>query len=196
MKTKAITILLVAIWIAIGAVAFGATPDIQFQAPSGIALDLRLCPLASDTATETVDATEQTNALGWFVAACGDGRTGTFRCSILLDSDNTVCIGSFVCTVANDENTYRPEHIPDSITAQAVAADTIDEVWDEDIVAAHGTADTAGYLLSILTGRSGVTPSSDVDIGSLFGWIMGLSGGWNYDRDTDSLEAIGTKTGF
>lgn len=148
MRTKALIILLAVIWIAIGAmVAIGATPDIQFQAPSGVALDLRLCPLASDTATETVNATEQTNALGWFVASCGDGRTGTFRCTILLDGTATA-IGTFICTVANDENTYRPEHTPDSITAQAVAADAIDEVWDEVLTAAaHNVPSSAGRRL-------------------------------------------------
>ncbi len=63
-----------------------------------------------------------------------------------------------------------------------------DAVWNEDIVAAHGTADTAGLILSELTKRS-VTLSTAAVAGSVIDQILD-DGTAVYDRTTDSLQAI------
>jgi len=67
-------------------------------------------------------------------------------------------------------------------------AEIADGVWDEDIVAAHGTADTSGLILSQLTKRA-VTLSTAVLDGSVVGQILD-DGTAVYDRTTDSLQAI------
>jgi hypothetical protein len=69
-----------------------------------------------------------------------------------------------------------------------LTAAAVDAIWDEDIVAAHGTANTAGYLLSILTGRTAGTFSSTVVDTSVFGQVVD-NGTQVYDRTTDSLQA-------
>lgn len=78
-----------------------------------------------------------------------------------------------------------------AIDAAAVATDIVSEiadaVWDEDIVAAHSTADTAGLILSQLTKRS-VTWSTAVIAGSMLDQIAD-DGTASYDRTTDSLQA-------
>jgi hypothetical protein len=68
-----------------------------------------------------------------------------------------------------------------------------DQVWDEDIVAAHGAADTAGEILSQLTKRS-VAFNSEVADGSVLGQIAD-AGTATYDRTTDSLQAIADSGG-
>jgi hypothetical protein len=78
------------------------------------------------------------------------------------------------------------------ISAASLAADAVaeiaDAVWDEDIVAAHSTADTGGLILSQLTKRS-VTFNTAVADGSVIGQIAD-DGTATYDRTTDSLQAI------
>jgi hypothetical protein len=68
------------------------------------------------------------------------------------------------------------------------AADAADAVWDEDIVAAHGGADSAGLILSQLTSRT-VIFNTAVDDGSILGQ-MADDGSSTFDRTTDSLQAI------
>ena len=75
----------------------------------------------------------------------------------------------------------------------ASASAIADAVWDEDIVAAHGTADTAGEIVSQLTKRS-VTWSSEVVSGSVFDQIAD-DGTATYDRTTDSLQALADSGG-
>jgi hypothetical protein len=78
------------------------------------------------------------------------------------------------------------------VNATALAADAVQEivdgVWDEDIVAAHATADTAGLTLSELTKRA-ITFSTAVVDGSALGQ-MADDGTAVFDRTTDSLQAI------
>lgn len=101
------------------------------------------------------------------------------------------------------------ETTPDSTTVFEVLADTaakvsdtltvnlssaaVDAIWDEDIVAAHSTADTAGYLLSILTARTAGTFNTTVLDTSVFGQIVD-DGSASYSRSTDSLQALRDNT--
>lgn len=73
-----------------------------------------------------------------------------------------------------------------SLATDAVA-EIVDAVWDEDIVAAHSTADTAGLILSQLTKRS-VTWATAVVSGSMLDQLAD-DGTASYDRTTDSLQA-------
>lgn len=68
------------------------------------------------------------------------------------------------------------------------AGEVADAVWDEDIVAAHSTSDTAGLVLSELTKRS-VTFSTAVVAGSALRQVVD-DGTATFDRTTDSLQAI------
>lgn len=81
----------------------------------------------------------------------------------------------------------------DSLTASALATDAVNEiadgVWDEDIVAAHSTSDTAGLIVSQLTKRSGLTFNTEVADGSIIGQLAD-DGTASYDRTTDSLQAL------
>lgn len=80
----------------------------------------------------------------------------------------------------------------DAIGSDQLAATAVNEiadgVWDEDIVAAHGTGDTAGDILSNLTGKA-ATLSTDVVAGSIVDQILD-DGTATYDRTTDSLQAL------
>jgi hypothetical protein len=73
-------------------------------------------------------------------------------------------------------------------TAEQIA----DAVWDEDIVAAHSTASTAGLILSQLTERATdlTSPSIAVHTQSVLGQMMDSGGAWGFDRTDDSLQAI------
>lgn len=73
----------------------------------------------------------------------------------------------------------------DGYTLSAVG---IDSIWDENIVAAHGTADTAGLILSALTHRS-VVLSTGVILDSTIGQLMDDGTAWSFSAATDSLEA-------
>lgn len=75
----------------------------------------------------------------------------------------------------------------DAFTAGALGA-IADGVWDEDIVAAHGTADTSGEIVSQLTKRA-ATLTTEVLDGSIIGQMLD-DGTAVYDRTTDSLQAI------
>ncbi len=75
-----------------------------------------------------------------------------------------------------------------TVTNQLTAAVLADAVWDEDIVAAHATADTAGLIISQLTKRS-VTWATAVASGSMLDQ-MADDGTAAFDRTTDSLQAI------
>ncbi|MCI0637357.1 MAG: hypothetical protein L0206_26085, partial [Actinobacteria bacterium] len=74
-------------------------------------------------------------------------------------------------------------------SAEAIA----DAVWDEDIVAAHATADTSGLILSQLTKRS-VTFSTAVISGSVVDQFAD-DGTATFDRTTDSLQALADSGG-
>jgi hypothetical protein len=77
------------------------------------------------------------------------------------------------------------------LAASAYAAIS-DEIWDEDIVAAHGTSDTAGLILSQLTQRDAdlVGPAVDIHTGSILGRMMHSGGAWTWAQADDSLQAI------
>lgn len=86
-----------------------------------------------------------------------------------------------------------PANVYDSLVAGTDelvvdGADIADDVWDEDIVAAHGTADTAGLIASQLTKRS-ITFSSAVVQGSALRQLAD-DGTATFDRTTDSLQAV------
>lgn len=78
-----------------------------------------------------------------------------------------------------------------AIDAAALASDAVaeiaDAVWDENLVSAHSSADTAGLILSQLTRRS-VTLSSAVADQSVIGQMLD-DGSAVFDRSTDSLQA-------
>lgn len=78
-----------------------------------------------------------------------------------------------------------------AIDAAVLATDAVNEivdaVWDENLVSAHGTSDTAGLILSQLTRRN-VTLASAVADQSVIGQILD-DGTAVYDRTTDSLQA-------
>jgi hypothetical protein len=81
--------------------------------------------------------------------------------------------------------------VPGPTTASVATpalAQIADAVWDEDIVAAHATADTSGLILSQLTKRS-VTFNTAVVDGSVVGQLAD-DGTATYDRTTDSVQAI------
>lgn len=87
----------------------------------------------------------------------------------------------------------------DAIGASELAADAVaeiaDAVWDENIVSAHGTADTAGLILSQLTHRALATNwATDVTANSALDY-MADDGTAVYDRTTDSLQAIADSGG-
>ena len=71
-------------------------------------------------------------------------------------------------------------------TAAAIA----DAVWDEDIVASHETADTAGLIVSSLTHRAVADMSTHMQIDSVLAQAMDAGTAWSYVRTTDSLEAV------
>lgn len=73
-------------------------------------------------------------------------------------------------------------------TGFRLSATGVDDIWDEDIVAAHGTADTAGLIVSQLTKRS-VTFSTAAVQGSILRQLAD-DGTATFDRTTDSLQAI------
>ena len=78
-------------------------------------------------------------------------------------------------------------------SAVTIDSGSVDAIWDEDIVAAHGTADTAGLTLSELTKRA-ITFSTAVLDGSALGQIAD-DGTAVFDRTTDSLQAISDSGG-
>lgn len=92
-----------------------------------------------------------------------------------------------------DNTTDSLQAIADSGGGGPTAAQIADAVWDEDIVAAHGTADTAGETVSQLTKRA-VTFSAEVVDGSVLGQ-MADDGTAVFDRTTDSLQAIADSGG-
>jgi len=73
-----------------------------------------------------------------------------------------------------------------SLATDAVA-EIVDAVWDEDVVAAHGSADSAGLTISQLTKRS-VTFATAAVAGSIIRQLAD-DGSATYDRTTDSLQA-------
>lgn len=89
--------------------------------------------------------------------ANGFAATNTYSVfsTLLVDAQNpTGFIGSF---------TLDPIVADVQAMANSVAASLVDEVFDEDVVAAHGTADTAGLLLRVLgQGISGETHDADL----------------------------------
>jgi hypothetical protein len=79
------------------------------------------------------------------------------------------------------------------LTAEAIA----DAVWDEGLVAAHGSLGTAGLLLSMLTqrGTSGWPGGADtwatgIDPTSVLGQMAETGDTDRFDQTTDSLQAI------
>ena len=73
-------------------------------------------------------------------------------------------------------------------TGYALSAAGVGAVWDRSL-ATHTTADTAGWVLNMLT-QDNVTLSTDVALGSIIGQLLDNGTAWSYDRTTDSLEAL------
>jgi hypothetical protein len=75
-----------------------------------------------------------------------------------------------------------------SVTADVgITATAVDNIWDEDIVAAHGSADTSGLIVSELSKRN-ITWATAIVAGSALDQIAD-DGTASYDRTTDSLQA-------
>jgi len=101
----------------------------------------------------------------------------------LFDTDSGTVYGAAVA------GSVVKEIVDNAGGSSLTVADIVDGVWDEDIVAAHGTADTAGLVLSGLTHRS-VTLSTGVALGSVFGQLFDDGTAWSFARTDDSLEAL------
>ena len=71
---------------------------------------------------------------------------------------------------------------------RTLSATGVDQVWDEDIVAAHSTVNTGGLILSQLTKRS-ITFASQVVQGSALRQLAD-DGTATFDRTTESLQAF------
>lgn len=67
-----------------------------------------------------------------------------------------------------DEASNPVEILASGGTAGKNAAELVDDVWDEDIVAAHGTASTAGLLLRVL-GAAIATRTNNATLNALLG---------------------------
>ena len=111
------------------------------------------------------------------------GYVGSTKVASLSEAWETTPDNTSVFEVIGDTDSK----INDTLTVDLSAA-AVDAIWDENIVSAHGTADTAGYLLSILTGRTAGTFNTTVVDTSVFGQIVD-DGTATYARSTDSLQA-------
>ena len=186
-----------------GAIATGAITAAKFAAgaidAAAIAADaIGSSELATTAVDEIVDAV-------WDELRSGHTTAGTFGQGVASVQGNvTGSVGSVTGSVGSIASggitsaSFAAGAInaaaiaTGAIDADALATDAVSEiadgVWDEDIVAAHGTADTSGLILSQLTKRS-VTFNSEVADGSILGQIAD-DGTATFDRTTDSLQAI------
>lgn len=121
-----------------------------------------------------------------FLLSAFTRRSVSFTTSIAGSS----ILGQIV-SIAAPGNYNRTTDSLEALGALPSATAIADAVWDEDIVVAHGTLDTAGYLLSAFTRRS-VSFMASVSGSSIIGQIVSVTAPANYSRATDSLEALGT----
>lgn len=141
--------------------------------------------LAADAVAEIADAVWDELQSG-HVTAGSFGEIATEIANILVDTAEIGTAGAGLTNLGGSANNWNTTTPP---TAAAIA----DAVWDEDIVAAHGTADTAGLIMSELTKRS-VTWATAVNSGSMLDQIAD-DGTAAFDRTTDSLQAIADSGG-
>ncbi len=125
-----------------------------------------------DTATQTVDVSATGVDAIWdedIVAAHGTADTAGLLMralgAVISQRTNNATLNALL-GVADTASTDLPEQVwaetvrtltslgTDVVNADALAADAVaeiaDGVWDEDVVAAHGTADTSGLLMRAL----------------------------------------------
>ena len=188
------------------------TQDIQSRIPAALVsgrIDASVGAMAADTVTASAlaaDAAAEIADAVWdedIVAAHGTADTAGLTLSEITKRAATlgtaVLDGSVVGQIL-DDGTATYDRTTDSLQAIAdsggggpTASQIADAVWDEDIVAAHGTGDTAGLIVSQLTSRA-VTFNTAVDDTSILGQ-MADDGTASFDRTTDSLQAIADSGG-
>jgi hypothetical protein len=188
---------------------FADTNDIQTRLPASLiggrmrshveAMDAGVIT-ATVIATGAIDAdalaTDAVNEIAdgvWDELRAGHVIAGSFGEGVASVQGNvTGSVGSVTGNVGGNVVGSVGSVALNGITASSLDATAIaeiaDGVWDEDIVAAHGTADTSGLILSQLTKRA-VTLTTAVLDGSVIGQILD-DGTAVYDRTTDSLQAI------
>lgn len=106
-----------------------------------------------------------------------------------VTTSGTVTMNAFTVTNATTfSGAVTASHASNDVRGMRLSAAGVDDIWDEDIVAAHSTADTAGLILSQLTKRS-VTLTTAVADGSVLGQLFD-DGSATYDRTTDSMQSI------
>lgn len=108
--------------------------------------------------------------------------SGTVTMNSLTVTNGTTLSGAVTAT-----------HASNDLRGVRLSATGVDDIWDE-VLAAHTTADTAGWVLNMLT-QDTVTLSTDVALGSILGQLLDNGTAWSFDRATDSLEAIRDSAG-
>jgi len=128
----------------------------------------------------------QGNLSGSVASVTNAVTVGAMNATALADFFNVNSLETYGSSVAGSV----VKEIADNAGGAALTeAGIADAVWNEDIVADHGTADTAGLILSQLTKRTGLTFSTEVADTSIIGQMVD-DGTAVFDRTTDSLQAI------
>ena len=135
-----------------------ASTPVQFEAPSGLTLTLKLFPHGSDTIANGAGgdaATEKVNMLGLYEATVTEALAGYHNALVVDDSGNP--IGAYNVNLADDTTIHRCGDLPSgfdgaknnlddlndiTITAGAIADAVLDEA-----VPGHLTALTVGWYL-------------------------------------------------
>jgi len=158
---------------------FNAATD-SLEAIRNTFFDLRLDHLLSTSVTGTDVANN--SVIAQMVSSSATADWDTF------DNTTDSLQGAYDSIIATGNASWTTGAGGSAPTASEVA----DAVWDEDIVSAHGTDATAGFLLSILTQR-GITWATSMGSTSVLSQMA--STGTTFNRATDSLEAITNKGG-
>ena len=127
----------------------------------------------------------QANIAGTITSVTNPVTVGTVNAAALADFFNTDSGTTYGAAVAGSVVKEIADNAGGSALTEAGIADA---VWNEDIVAAHGGADSAGLILSQLTSRT-VVFNTAVDDDSIIGQLAD-NGVAAFDRSTDSLQAI------
>ena len=147
----------------------------RLGAPAGANVSADIAAVKTDTAAILTDTAE--------IGMAGAGLT-----NIDLPNQTMNITGSLSGSVGSVTGA-----VGSVTSAVTIDSGSVDAIWDEDIVAAHGGADTAGLTLSELTKRA-ITFSTAVLDGSALGQIAD-DGTAVFDRTTDSLQAIADSGG-
>ena len=158
------------------------TQQIEFEAPSGMTLTVKLYAIGSDTvAYNASSCVEQTNRKGFYIATFGNVSAGTYQLVATVGAtavaiwwgyaEDTNSIFQFGASsgILFNKSITAPTFSDNSITAAAIATDAItnlelsssavaeiaDAVWDE-LAASHTGAGSFGKYINDL-GVNGVT---------------------------------------